>query len=95
LGPQPLGDLKRGADFDAVTGQREREQPFGAAEAVEDRVAVGVQGACRACGIGRVTDGSHLSPRLPSGLVRGYRMGTGRNRTEPGKWRFKSPLGHS
>jgi hypothetical protein len=31
LGSQPLGDLKRGADFDAVTGQREREQPFGAA----------------------------------------------------------------
>jgi hypothetical protein len=32
------------ADFEAVAGEREGEQPFGALEAVEDRVAVGVQG---------------------------------------------------
>jgi hypothetical protein len=37
-----LGDLEGGADFQAAPGQREREQPFGALEAVEDRVAVGV-----------------------------------------------------
>jgi hypothetical protein len=43
LGAQPLGDLKGDADFEAVAGQREREQPFGALQAVQDRVAVGVQ----------------------------------------------------
>jgi hypothetical protein len=42
LRPQPLGDLEGGTDFQAVAGQREREQPFGALEAVEDGVAVGV-----------------------------------------------------
>jgi hypothetical protein len=45
LGPEPLGDLEGDADFEAVPGEREREQPFGALEAVEDRVAVGVQSA--------------------------------------------------
>ncbi len=47
LRPQPLGDLERDADLEAVAGQREREQPLGALEAVEDRVAVGVQGPGR------------------------------------------------
>jgi hypothetical protein len=28
--PQPLGDLERDADLEAVAGQREREQPLGA-----------------------------------------------------------------
>jgi hypothetical protein len=42
LHPQPLGDLERDTDFQAVAGQREGEQSFGALEAVEDRVAVGV-----------------------------------------------------
>ena len=44
LGAQPMGDLERHADFEAVAGQRDGEQPFGALQAVENRVAVGVQG---------------------------------------------------
>jgi hypothetical protein len=42
LRPRQLGDLEGGTDFQAVAGEREREQPFGALEAVEDGVAVGV-----------------------------------------------------
>jgi hypothetical protein len=42
-----LGDLEGDADFQAVAGQRKREQPFGALQAVEDRVPVGVQGPVR------------------------------------------------
>jgi hypothetical protein len=44
LGPEPLGDVQGDADFEAVTGEREREQALGALQAVEDRVAVRVQG---------------------------------------------------
>jgi hypothetical protein len=56
LRPQPLGDLKRDADFEAVAGEREGKQPFGALEAVEDRVAVGVQGPGGACGAELLAD---------------------------------------
>src|SRR5690348_6339399 len=45
LRAQPQDDLEGDTDFEAVAGEREGEQPFGALEAVEDRVAVGVQGA--------------------------------------------------
>ena len=48
--PEPLGYLEGDADVEAVAGEREREQPFGALQAVEDRVAVGVQGPGGACG---------------------------------------------
>ena len=53
---QPLGDLERDADLEAVAGQREREQPLGALEAVQDRVAVGVQGPGGACGAELLAD---------------------------------------
>ena len=50
LRPEPLGDLEGDADFEAVTDEREGEQSFGTLEAVEDCVAVGVQGPGGACG---------------------------------------------
>ena len=56
LRAQPLGDLEGDADFQAVAGQREREQPFGALQAVEDSVAVGVQGAGGAGGAELLAD---------------------------------------
>jgi len=62
LRPQPLGDLERDADFQAVAGQREREQPLGALEAVEDRVAVGVQGPGHAVSIRYGTSWSGQQP---------------------------------
>src|SRR5271154_7083066 len=50
LRPQPLGDLERNTDLEAVAGQRERKKTLGALEAVEDRVAVSVQRPGGACG---------------------------------------------
>jgi hypothetical protein len=44
LRARPQRDVKRDADFEAVAGEREREQPFGPVQAVQDRVAVGAQG---------------------------------------------------
>jgi len=54
LRPQPQGDLRGDAEFQTVAGQR--EQPFGPLQAVEDRVAMGVQGPGGACGTELLAD---------------------------------------
>ena len=56
LRPEPLGDLEGDADLQAVASQPVREQSFGALQAVEDRVAVGVQGPGGACGTELLAD---------------------------------------
>ena len=79
LRPQPLGDLERDADLEAVAGQREREEPLGALEAVEDRVAGALAGplaaspasrrsqSCPEYEAGQVVDTGQLE--LPRGRV--------------------------